>query len=87
MCYQKFCTSRASEIAVIFVGTQVEKPWERDYETYFNENLADFSITAEGIAETLSNLSEETGTKPAVIWVYTRLSQYSIFFYVIISRG
>lgn len=63
---------------------EVEKHWERDYETYFNENLADFSITAEGIAETLTNLSEQTGTKPAVIWIWPRPKQMQL---VLITAG
>ena len=63
---------------------QVEQHWEKDYENYFQENLADFSVTAEGIAETLSTLSEQTGTKPAVIWMWPRAQQLQL---VIITPG
>lgn len=63
---------------------KVEQHWERDYETYFQENLADFSVTAEGIAETLSKLSQQTGTKPAVIWIWPREEQVQL---VIITPG
>ncbi|NER02764.1 MAG: CHAT domain-containing protein [Okeania sp. SIO3C4] len=63
---------------------QVEQHWERDYENYFDENLADFSVTAEGIAETLSNISQQTGTKPAVIWVWPRSEQMQL---VLITPG
>ena len=63
---------------------QVEQHWERDYENYFDENLADFSVTAEGIAETLSNISQQTGTKPAVIWIWPRAEQMQL---VLITPG
>lgn len=57
---------------------EVEKHWKRDYETYFGENLADFSLTAENIATTLSNLSQQTGTKPAVVWIWPREKQLQL---------
>ncbi|MDJ0554701.1 MAG: CHAT domain-containing protein [Microcoleaceae cyanobacterium MO_207.B10] len=63
---------------------QVEQHWERDYEQYFDENLADFSITAEGVAETLTKLSRETDTKPAVIWIWSREKQAQL---VVITPG
>ncbi len=63
---------------------QVEQHWERDYENYFDENLADFSVTAEGIAETLSDLSQQTGTKPAVIWIWQRAKQMQL---ILITPG
>ena len=63
---------------------EVEKHWERDYENYFDENLGDFSVTAEDIAETLTNLSQQTGTKPAVIWVWQREKQMQL---ILITPG
>ena len=63
---------------------QVEQHWERDYEEYFDENLADFSVTAEDIATTLTKLSQETGTKPAVLWIWPREKQIQL---VIITSG
>ncbi|TAE59707.1 MAG: CHAT domain-containing protein [Nostocales cyanobacterium] len=57
---------------------EVEKHWERDYEQYFNQNLADFSLTAENIASTLSNISQQTGTKPAVVWIWPREQQLQL---------
>ena len=57
---------------------QVEQHWGRDYENYFDVNLADFSLTAEDIAKTLTNLSQQTGTKPAVIWVWQRAKQMQL---------
>ena len=32
---------------------KVEQHWEKDYENYFDKNLADFSLTGEEIGETL----------------------------------
>jgi len=63
---------------------EVEKHWERDYENYFDENLGDFSVTAEDIAETLTNLSQQTGTKPAVIWIWQRENQMQL---ILITPG
>jgi CHAT domain-containing protein len=63
---------------------EVEKHWERDYEEYFGENLADFSLTAGNIAQSLSELSRKTGTKPAVIWIWPRDKQLQL---VIITPG
>ena len=63
---------------------EVEKHWERDYENYFDENLGDFSVTAEDIAETLTNLSQQTGTKPAVIWIWQREKQMQL---ILITPG
>ncbi|TAF07827.1 MAG: CHAT domain-containing protein [Nostocales cyanobacterium] len=63
---------------------QVEKHWERDYEEYFEQNLADFRLTAEDIAKTLSQISQQTATKPAVIWMWPREKQLQL---VIITPG
>ncbi|MGB3512207.1 MAG: CHAT domain-containing protein [Microcoleaceae cyanobacterium] len=63
---------------------QVEQHWERDYEQYFDENLADFSVTAEDIADTLTKLSRETGTKPAVLWIWSRAEQMQL---ILITPG
>ncbi|MEB3343465.1 CHAT domain-containing protein [Okeania sp.] len=63
---------------------QVEQHWERDYENYFDENLADFSLTAEDIAKTLTNLSQQSGTKPAVIWIWQREKQMQL---ILITPG
>lgn len=47
----------------------VEKKWEGDYETYFGKNLTDSKLTPSDIAKILTQISEKTGTKPAVLWV------------------
>ncbi len=63
---------------------QIEQHCEKDYETYFDENIGDFSVTAEGIAQTLSDLSQQTGTKPAVIWIVPRTKQIQL---ILITPG
>ncbi|MTJ48856.1 CHAT domain-containing protein [Dolichospermum sp. UHCC 0259] len=63
---------------------KVEKRWEKEYEDYFSQNLADFSLKAEDIAKTLTKLSQETATKPAVIWVYPVKKQLQL---LIITSG
>lgn len=63
---------------------QVEKNWERDYETYFGQNLANVSLKAGDISKTLSKLSQQTATKPAVVWIYPRENQLQL---VIITPG
>ncbi|MEA5576829.1 CHAT domain-containing protein [Anabaena sp. UHCC 0451] len=63
---------------------EVEKHWERDYEEYFAQNLADFTLTAEDIAQTLSKLSQQTATQTAVIWIWPRETQLQL---VIITPG
>ncbi len=63
---------------------KVEQHWEKQYEDYFSQNLADFSLKAEDIAKTLTKLSQETATKPAVIWVYPRKKQLQL---LIITPG
>ncbi|MBD2417170.1 CHAT domain-containing protein [Anabaena cylindrica FACHB-243] len=57
---------------------EVEKHWETDYEEYFNQNLGDFSLKAEDIAKTLSNLSQQTASNPAVIWIWPREKQLQL---------
>ncbi len=49
--------------------SKVETEWESDYETYFERNLTDSKLTAPDIAKILTQISEKTGTKPAVLWV------------------
>ncbi|MEM1170254.1 MAG: CHAT domain-containing protein [Cyanobacteria bacterium P01_H01_bin.35] len=63
---------------------EVEQHWERDYENYFDKNLGDFSVTAENIGKTLTNLSEQTSTKPAVIWIWQRAKQMQL---ILITPG
>ncbi|MBD2293306.1 CHAT domain-containing protein [Anabaena sphaerica FACHB-251] len=63
---------------------EVEKHWEKDYEQYFDQNLADFTLTAEDIGKTLTKISQQTSTKSAVIWIWPRETQLQL---VIITPG
>lgn len=58
--------------------TAVEQHWEKDYEGYFGENLAEVTKDAEEIASELSRISNITGTKPAVIWMWPREKQLQL---------
>jgi len=48
--------------------TTIENTWEGAYENYFGEDFVNLSLTSSQIADKLSQMSQETGTKPAVIW-------------------
>lgn len=48
--------------------TLIEQTWEKNYEDYFDRDLAQVSLNADDIAEILSNIAQQTGTKPAVLW-------------------
>ncbi|WP_253188085.1 CHAT domain-containing protein [Leptolyngbya sp. 'hensonii'] len=45
---------------------------EKEFETYFGENLADVTQPPEEIAKTLQRIGQKTGTKPAVLWAIPR---------------
>jgi CHAT domain-containing protein len=47
---------------------QAEKSWEGEYEDYFQRDFTNYSRTEKEIAQQLSELSQKTGTKPAVMW-------------------
>ncbi|WP_413162957.1 CHAT domain-containing protein [Capilliphycus salinus ALCB114379] len=49
--------------------TLLENNWEKQYEDYFNRDLGEVRLTAEDIAQILSRIADQTGTKPAVLWV------------------
>ena len=47
---------------------KTEKSWEEDYEEYFDKDFVNYSRTETEIAQKLSQLSQATGTKSAVMW-------------------
>jgi CHAT domain-containing protein len=47
---------------------ETEKSWEQEYEQYFDTDFINYSKTEHQIARQLAQLSQETGTKPAVMW-------------------
>lgn len=50
----------------------MEHGLEKEFETYFGENLADVTQGPADIARTLQRLGQATNTKPAVLWVIPR---------------
>lgn len=50
----------------------MERGLEQEFENYFGEDLAEVTQPPEAIAQTLARIGEETGTKPAVLWVIPR---------------
>lgn len=47
---------------------ETETSWQEEYEAYFNTDFRNYSKTKSEIAEQLAQFSQETGTKPAVVW-------------------
>lgn len=48
---------------------QIEDGWEKQYETYFQTNFSDKSITAKAIADILSRITRQTSRKPALVYI------------------
>lgn len=48
--------------------TNIENKWESDYERYFKRNFSNRNRSARKIAKHLTEISQQTGIKPAVIW-------------------
>lgn len=63
---------------------EVEKHWKRDYDQYFGENLPSLSLMAQDISKSLTNLGQNTNTKPAVVWIWPREKQLQL---VLITPG
>ncbi|ACB51523.1 hypothetical protein cce_2173 [Crocosphaera subtropica ATCC 51142] len=47
----------------------LEKQWEGLYEKYFDNNFSSLSLTPDQIADKLTQLSQQTGKRPAVVWM------------------
>ena len=47
---------------------ETERKWEQEYEDYFNADFPNYAKTKSQIAKQLAQFSQETDTKPAVIW-------------------
>ncbi|MEM9137527.1 MAG: CHAT domain-containing protein [Cyanobacteria bacterium P01_F01_bin.42] len=50
----------------------MERRLEREFETYFGENLADVTQTPAEISKTLATLAHKTGSRAGVLWVIPR---------------
>ncbi|MDY7022080.1 MAG: CHAT domain-containing protein [Cyanobacteriota bacterium] len=49
--------------------TLLENNWEKQYEDYFNRDMAEVKLKADDIRKVLSRIASQTGSKPAVLWV------------------
>ncbi|MEL4895543.1 CHAT domain-containing protein [Crocosphaera sp. Alani8] len=47
----------------------LENQWEGVYEKYFDNDFSSLSLTPENIADKLTELSEKTGKRSAVVWI------------------
>lgn len=56
----------------------IEQTWEKQYEDYFRVNFPDQSVTAEDVSRTLGKLGQQTGKKPALIYVVPREDQLEL---------
>lgn len=50
----------------------MERSFEKEFEDYFDEDLAEVTQDPADVAQTLSRISQATGTKPGVLWVVPR---------------
>ena len=50
----------------------MERNFETEFEDFFGENLADVTQGPDDVAQTLSRISQESDTQPAVLWVVPR---------------
>lgn len=48
---------------------QIEQQWLTEYSNYFQKEISDRSMAADSIADTLAFLGEQTGKKPALIYL------------------
>lgn len=54
---------------------RTEKSWEYDYEDYFQKDFTNYSQTERQISQQLLKLSQDTNTKPAVMWAVPTASE------------
>ena len=50
----------------------MERNFETEFEDFFGENLAEVTQDPDDVAQTLSRISQESDTQPAVLWVVPR---------------
>lgn len=50
----------------------MEQSFEKEFEDFFGEDLAEVTEDPEDVANTLQKISEESGIKPGVLWVVPR---------------
>lgn len=57
---------------------QIEQKWLNEYVNYFQADLPEITLTADRIADTLAALGQETGKKPALIYLLPTPNQLEI---------
>ncbi|GAB4537976.1 MAG: hypothetical protein Tsb0014_27240 [Pleurocapsa sp.] len=80
ICYQSYPVSsqennnNEEELSIVDLEqisqtiAKVEAKWERDYEGYFRRDFRNKARSTQEIAEHLTDISQKTGIRPAVIW-------------------
>ncbi|MEW6497018.1 MAG: CHAT domain-containing protein [Cyanobacteriota bacterium] len=56
----------------------IEQTWEKQFEDYFKINFSNESTTVQKIAQTLGKIANQTGKKPALIYMVPRPEQLEI---------
>jgi CHAT domain-containing protein len=56
----------------------IEQTWEKQFEDYFQVNFSNESTTVTKIAETLSQITQKTGKKPALLYIVPRPQQLEL---------
>ena len=62
-----FSKSKISDAIV-----QMEKDWAEEYEEYFGTEFVNLAMQTEEMARSLTQMGEETGTRPAIVWLQSR---------------
>ncbi|MEM9538430.1 MAG: CHAT domain-containing protein [Cyanobacteria bacterium P01_E01_bin.42] len=57
---------------------QMEKDWGAEYEEYFGNEFVNLAIQTEEMARSLTQLGEETGTRPAIVWLLSKSDRLNI---------
>jgi CHAT domain-containing protein len=56
----------------------IEQTWENDFENYFGAKFSSQSMTVKDIAATLNRIAQQTGKKPALIYMVPRPQQLEL---------
>ncbi|MBP0021734.1 MAG: CHAT domain-containing protein [Cyanobacteria bacterium SBLK] len=73
---QKIPLFHKSKLSAAIV--QMEKDWGEEYEEYFGNQFTNLAVQTEEMARSLTQLGEETGTHPAIIWLLSKSDRLSI---------
>ncbi|MBP0021731.1 MAG: CHAT domain-containing protein [Cyanobacteria bacterium SBLK] len=62
----------ASQAGLSEAIMQMEQDWGSEYEEFFGTEFVDLAMQADEMARSLTQLGEETGTRPAIVWFLAR---------------